>query len=102
MKLEGINNSYNKFVFESLASRDIDVFSSTIDSEIDQLTDLTFKLMKNKIALSEFYEAIENSIDNIESDLEEGEIPNKVKEYAQLIVKELLETKKRIMILANK
>jgi DNA repair ATPase RecN len=101
LKLETIKNSYDNLGIESYEYASLDVLY-TIESEIDQLTDLTFDLMKNKMTLSEFYESVEDSIDSIESDLEDSEVPNKVEEYAQCIVKELLETKDKILIVANK
>ena len=95
-KLDKINSSYEEYVIESYEDDDLEIIF-TIESEIDQLTDLTFELMKNKIAISEFYEQIDSSVYLIESDLEEEDYPKKVKKYAKTIIKELKKAKREIM-----
>lgn len=101
LKLEKINSSFDEFEIESFEDDNIDILF-TIESEIVQLSETTYDLMKNKIALSEFFEQIYSSIDFIESDLDEEEIPKKVKKYAETIIKELKKTKEEITTLANK
>jgi len=100
-KLEKIKSSYEEYEIESYVDDDIEILF-IIQSEIDELTDLTFDLMKNKIAINEYYEYIDGSIDIIDSELEEGEIPKNVKKYAKLIFKELDKTKDEITTLSNK
>jgi len=57
---------------------------------------MNFDLMKNKITISKFYEQLDSSVDFIESDLEEDDYPNKVKEYVRTIINELNKAKERI------
>ena len=97
IKLEKINSAYEKYEIESFEDDDLDILF-TIESEIDQLSDLTFDLMKNKIAINEFYEQIDSFVDFIESDLEEEDYPKKVKKFANTILKELNKTKEEIIM----
>ena len=83
-----------------LEEDEIDVLF-TINSEFDQLSEITYDLMKNKIALNEFYEQLDSSIDFIESDLDENNIPKNVKKYAEIILKELKNTKDEVITLAK-
>lgn len=99
-KLEKINLSFNEFKIDSFEEDEIDVLF-TINSEFDQLSEITYDLMKNKIALNEFYEQLDSSIDFIESDLDENNIPKNVKKYAEIILKELKNTKDEVITLAK-
>jgi len=94
-QLEKIEFAYEDFKIESYEDDDIEVLF-TIESEIDQLTEMNFDLMKNKIAISEFYEQLDTSVDFIESDLDEDDYPKKVKKFAKTIITELNKAKEKI------
>ena len=94
-QLEKIEAVYEDFKIESYEDDDLEILF-TIESEIDQLTEMNFDLMKNKITISEFYEQLDSSVDFIESDLEEEDYPKKVKKFAKTILKELNKAKEKI------
>ena len=94
-QLEKIETALDGFEIESYEDDDLGILF-TIESEIDQLTEMNFDLMKNKITISKFYEQLDSSVDFIESDLEEDDYPNKVKEYVRTIINELNKAKERI------
>ncbi|MDD2476039.1 MAG: hypothetical protein PHI32_09025, partial [Dysgonamonadaceae bacterium] len=94
-QLEKIETAFDGFEIESYEDDDLGILF-TIESEIDQLTEMNFDLMKNKITISKFYEQLDSSVDFIESDLEEDDYPNKVKEYVRTIINELNKAKERI------
>ena len=94
-QLEKIETAFDDYDIESYEDDDLEILF-TIESEIDQLTEMNFDLMKNKIAISEFYEQLDSSVDFIESDLEEDDYPKKVKKYAKTIINELIKAKEKI------
>lgn len=93
--MEKIKTAFDDYDIESYEDDDLEILF-TIESEIDQLTEMNFDLMKNKIAISEFYEQLDSSVDFIESDLEEDDYPKKVKKYAKTIINELIKAKEKI------
>jgi len=94
-QLEIIEMAYEDFEIESYEDDDLEILF-TIESEIDELTEMNFGLMKNKITISEFYEQLDNSVDFIESDLDDDDYPKKVKKYAKAILKELNKAKEQL------
>jgi len=94
-QIEKIETAYEDFKIESYEDDDLEILF-TIESEIDQLIEMNFDLMKNKITISEFYEQVDNSVDYIESDLEDEDYPKKVKKFAKTIIKELNKAKEKI------
>jgi DNA polymerase-3 subunit epsilon len=94
-QLEKIETTYEDLKIESYEDDDLEILF-TIESEIDQLAEMNFDLMKNKITISEFYEQLDSSLYFIESDLDEDDFPKKVKKFAQSIIKELNKTKEQI------
>ncbi len=87
-QLEKIETAYEDFKIESYEDDDLEILY-TIESEIDQLKEMKFDLMKNKITISEFYEQLDNSVGFIESDLDEDDYPKKVKKFAKTIMSPL-------------
>lgn len=98
--IEQIEGYYNQYDIESLEDDEIEVVD-TIDMETGQLQDLLYDLMKNKITLSEFFEAADNSIDFIESDFEDGSFPKSVTDYCKATLTKLKKIKERILTHAN-
>jgi len=94
-QLEKIEAAYEDFKIELYEDDDLEILF-TIESEIDQLTEMNFDLMKSKITISEFYEQLDSSVDFIESDLEEEDYPKMVKKFAKTILKELNKAKEKI------
>lgn len=94
-QLEIFNFYYDKYDIESYEDDELEILFS-IESEIDQLTEMNFDLMKNKISISDFYEQLDSSVDFIESDLEEDDYPKKVKKFAKAIIEELNKAKEKI------
>ncbi len=94
-QLGKIETAYEDLKIESYEDDDLEILF-TIESEIDQLTEMNFDLMKNKIAISEFYMQLDSSVDFIEDDLDEDNYPQKVKKYAKTIIKELNKAKEQI------
>ncbi|WP_018128449.1 exonuclease domain-containing protein [Balneola vulgaris] len=68
----------------------------TIDMEIEQLQDLLYDLMKDKITLVELFETIEFSLNIIKSDFEDVSYPKPINDYCILTMKELKKIKLRI------
>lgn len=97
-QLEKIENAFEDFNIESYEDDDLEILF-TIESEIDQLTEMNFELMKNKITISEFYEQLDSSVNFIGSDMEEDDYPKKVKKFAKTILKELNKVKEEITTL---
>ena len=83
-QLENIASAFDLFDIESYEDDELEILF-TIESEIDELVEMNFDLMKNKIAISAFYNQIDNSTKFILSDLEEDDCPKKVKKYAKII-----------------
>jgi len=94
-QLEIFNFYYDKYDIESYEDDELEILFS-IESEIDQLTEMNFDLMKNKISISDFYEQLDSSVDFIESDLDEDDYPKKVKKFAKAIIEELNKAKEKI------
>jgi len=94
-QFQKIETAFESFDIESYEDDDLEILLS-IESEIDQLKEMNFDLMKNKITISKFYEQLDSSLYNIESDLEEDEYPIMVKEYATTIINELNNAKEGI------
>lgn len=94
-QLEIFNFYYDKYEIESYEDDELEILFS-IESEIDQLTEMNFDLMKNKISISDFYEQLDSSVDFIESDLDEDDYPKKVKKFAKAIIEELNKAKEKI------
>lgn len=94
-QLEIFNVYYRKYNIESYEDDELEILFS-IESEIDQLTEMNFDLMKNKISISDFYEQLDRSVDFIEFDLEEDDYPKKVKKFAKAIIEELNKAKEKI------
>lgn len=95
--LKDISYLYEKFDIKSFDNEDIDILF-TIESEIDQISEYTFDLMKNKIHVNEYQDAIDESINFIEIDLEEKETPMKIHEYAKAVLMELQKIRNSIII----
>ena len=100
LSLERIEKAYEQLEIEDFEEDGIDVIL-TIELEIDLLKDANFDLMKNKKALSEFFESLLDSTEQISDDLEEEVIPDNVKEYSGVSLKELNKTIERVKDLAN-
>jgi DNA polymerase-3 subunit epsilon len=98
--LERIEKAYEQLEIEDFEEDDIDVIL-TIELEIDLLQDANLDLMKDKKALSEFFESLLDSTEQISDDLEEEVVPDNVKEYAEVALEELNKTIERIKDLAN-
>jgi len=98
-KIDNIEKFYNENDLDSY-EEDFDVLI-TIESELDELREAVFDLMKNKITLGEFFESLDDSIDFIESDIDEPDISGIVKEYSTMLLKELNLIKEEIKTLAN-
>ena len=98
--LERIEKAYEQLGIENFEGDDIDVIL-TIELEIDLLHDVSFDLMKNKKTLSELFESLLDSTEQISDDLEEEVIPDNVKEYAEITLAELNRTIERIKGIAN-
>lgn len=96
-QLERFETVYEDLKIESYEDDDLEILL-TIESEIDQLTEMNFDLMKNKITINEFYEQLDNSVYFIETDLNEDDYPKKVKKFAKTIIKELNIEKEQITI----
>ena len=69
---------------------DLDVIF-TIESELDEITEMMYDLMKNKVSIGDFYDSLDNAISSIEMDLEEANVPNGVESYAKEVIKILSE-----------
>lgn len=98
--LERIERAYEQLEIENFEDDEIDVIL-TIELEIDLLQDANFDLMKNKNTLSEFFESLLDSTEQISDDLEEEVMPDNVKEYAELTLAELNRTIERVKDIAN-
>ncbi len=94
-QLEIFNFYYDKYDIESYEDDELEILFS-IESEIDQLTEMNFDLMKNKISIIDFYEQLDSSVDFIESDLDDDDYPKKVKKFAKAIIEELNKAKEKI------
>jgi DNA polymerase-3 subunit epsilon len=98
--IEDINSSYEDLEIESFENNDFDVLF-TIESDVDQLLELSYDLMKNKIKISEFYKQIDSSIYLIESDLDEDDYPEKIITFADSTLKVLNKVKDEILMPQN-
>ncbi|MEN7549297.1 exonuclease domain-containing protein [Rapidithrix thailandica] len=98
--IEKVQSLYDHFDIESFEEDDIDVID-TIDTEIGQLQETIYDFMKDKITLAEFFETTDNSIDFIESDVEDGSFPKPVTDYCKATLAEFRRIKERIITYTN-
>jgi DNA polymerase III subunit epsilon len=98
---EKIERYYNQYNIESIEDDEIELID-TIDMEIEQLKDLLYDLMKDKITLAEYFENTVNSIYYIESDLEGGSFPKSATDYCNATLTELKKIKEKIITYADK
>lgn len=99
--LEDIITAYNDLYNQPFNSKNEDLIDLVYD-EVDQLKDLLFDLMKNKISLAEFFETLYESIDGIESELDEGEFERKAVDFSAAALHKLNKMKKKILTHSNK
>jgi len=98
-KIDNIEKFHNENNLESYED-DFDILI-TIESELDELRETVFDLMKNKMTLGEFFESLDDSIDFIDADMDNSDMPDIIKEYSTMLLKELNQTKEKIKTLAN-
>lgn len=94
--IEKVESYFVQYDIEPFEYDEIEVID-TIDMEIGQLQNLLYALMKDKITLSEFFESTDNSIDEIESNLEDGSFPKSVTDYCNVTLTELKKIKEKII-----
>ncbi len=99
--IETVENLYEQLDIKAFEDYKIAVIDN-IAIEIEQLRDLLYGFMKDKITLAEFYKTTDNSIDYIESDFEDGSYPKPVTDYCNSSLTELKKIKVKILTHANK
>jgi len=96
MHLDNIENQWEHFKNESFNNDDSYVIE-TIEMERNEIQDELFKLMKNKISLSDFFEVVKISIECIEYDSEEYSISKSVENYTDRALNELQKIESKII-----
>ena len=81
---------YNEYDIESYDDIELDILY-TIESELDEISEMMYDLMKNKASVGDFYDSLDNAISSIEMDLEEAKVPRNVESYAKEIINTLNE-----------
>jgi DNA polymerase III subunit epsilon len=100
LKIEHLQEIYNEYDIDSIDDLDIDILF-TIQSELDDISEMMYDLMKNKASVGDFYDSLDNAISSIELDLEEANIPNSVESYTKEVIKILNEGISSIDALKN-
>lgn len=96
MTLEEIREQYN-----DLSSYENDDLIDTISSEVDQLHEMMYDLMKDKISLAELFETLDSSIDYIEDELEENDYEQPIIDLSTTALSKLNAIKEKILTHSN-
>ena len=92
-KVELLYYQYNIDSFENDDIYLIDI----IQMEMDQINDILYDLKQDKITLAEFFDIIYCSINNIESEYEEGPFPQAVNDFCNATLDELKRIREEIL-----
>lgn len=91
IQIDKLGAFYDENELESLEEDDDVDLIWIIEDELSDLNIARYDLAKNKTEVREFYFDLKNSIELIREDLEEFEYPEKLQEYARLVI-EILTT----------
>lgn len=94
--IQNVRKYHKQFDITSFENNEIEIID-TIELEIEEIQDDLYALMKNKISLAEFFEAIDNCIENIQSDIEDQIFQKPINNYSKATLDELKKIKQIIL-----
>lgn len=95
LKIEQLEKIYDEYDIEPFDDLELDILF-TIESELDNITEMMYDLMKDKASVGDFYDSLDNAISSIEMDLEEAKVPEIVESYSKEVINTLNEGIKSI------
>ncbi len=77
---------HEEYGIDSYDDLELDILF-TIESELDDISEMMYDLMKNRATVGDFYDSHDNAISSIELDLEEADVTKNVESYAKEDIK---------------